>query len=125
MSYDFNIRQHIKAARSRHKCGETKAVIEPGQGYVRLTGKFEGDFYSHKMSAEIYPIWKRWNDRCWDLDDDGIIFGDLGAEMNETLRDNQTPDPQDLADAQTFLKLWGGSAEHYLSKTVQSIIAKS
>jgi hypothetical protein len=121
MSYDFHIIEHIKKARLRHICDETRAVINPGDSYVKIAGKYDGDFYSHKLCAEIYPIWDRWNDRRWKLNREGITFGELCEEMDQTLEDSDSPDPQDLEDALTFCRLWNGGKECYLAKTIQEI----
>lgn len=121
MSNDFWDRRTIQKARKVHRCYETRAVIEPGQPYVVLCGKHEGDFYSYKMHPEIAPIWERRNSACWKRDKEGLIFGDLDSDIAESLH-AMPPDPQDLADAETFVRLWNGNgAEHYLSKRLQEI----
>jgi len=121
MRHDFHIIERIKKARSRHKCDETRAVINPGDSYIKLTGKYDGEFYVHKLCAEIYPIWNRWNDRYWKLNHKGITFGELLEEMHQTLKYSEPIDPQDLEDARTFCRLWNGGKKCYLAKTIQEV----
>jgi hypothetical protein len=59
------------------------------------------------------------------------------SDMSLTIYPHHTPggiielvekreyDPQDLADARTFCRLWNVGKECYLAKTIQDIITKS
>lgn len=39
--------QVIRKARKRHKCGECKRFIEPGERYERVVGKWDGDIETY------------------------------------------------------------------------------
>lgn len=88
-------------ARKAHKCFLCDRKIEPGETYIRRTGKFFGEFYSECYHFACWSITNAYwdsgycNDETWDYTDvrewleDKYCYECLGA--NADLADCEVP----------------------------------
>jgi hypothetical protein len=70
---EFYNESYPKAAKP-HTCNECKTKIRPGQKYLKVVGKLDGDFFTRKVCLD-----------CESLGDvffcDGFAFGRLWSDM--------------------------------------------
>ena len=89
----FHCERKVKA-RVQHECEESgtgcvrTATILPGQVYVRVAGKFDGQFYSVKLCARCARVSRKvWSGDFGDFEsDEGPVFGGLLEWLAEALR---------------------------------------
>lgn len=98
---DFH-NQSTNKSRKRRKCCCTGAIIEPGDRYVRYSGRNEGDFYSEVVHAVVAPIYDRHNAMAWEDDGEALMFGDLLDSLSY-----YHEVPQAMAECETVAALPG------------------
>ena len=78
----------IVTARKQHKCDECNRTIEKGERYERVTGKWDGEFYTFRTCSDCLSLRKTffctwryeelwndfWEDFCYWRDDDNAPF---------------------------------------------------
>ena len=86
---DFYTEERVKARRP-HKCCETDRMIQPGEHYWRIAGKWEGDFKTFVQSEAAYHFARFINgvgekEKAGDLrnyePEDCIPFGWIGRDL--------------------------------------------
>lgn len=80
--WDTNIIQ----ARKQHRCGECRALIEPGDLYYKTDALMEGDWIHHKMCEKCGDLSESMAAMgfCW-------ILGELSEAHHEYLLDYSPP----------------------------------
>ena len=77
MSKSFQSKRQIKA-RSAHKCECCRRAINPGEKYIGIAGKWDGDFYAVQIcigcDSLIDLIWQFDKEHGDELSDDGLSY---------------------------------------------------
>ncbi len=93
---DFSVETVIRS-RKEHRCGECRCFIVPDVVYVRISGAFEGQGFSHKRCTGCHEAFT-WLDAALRVGplglapDEGIAFGDLASELAEYASDSRYRD---------------------------------
>ncbi len=69
--------RHLTKARKPHQCESCRRWVQPGEKYVAMAGKWDGDFYAVKLCQGCESLWEL----IWAFDsdhggllDDGVAF---------------------------------------------------
>ena len=82
---DFWTHQTVKA-RKHHRCEACPCKIEPGETYLRVSGKWEGSMYSTAYHPECHEWQREANDQLGFYDsDEAQWLSDLVAEFGEVV----------------------------------------
>ena len=75
-----------RTARIEHTCGECYKTINPGEVYKYISGKFEGEFTTHKACEECADLAESMQSMgfCW-------WYGELHADHDEYIQEYQPP----------------------------------
>ncbi len=65
-------------ARKPHKCGDCRRVIQPGEQYERVFGKWDGQTDSHKTCTHCVEASKWLTRECG-----GYVFGGIREDLRE------------------------------------------
>jgi hypothetical protein len=92
VTHDFFDEREV-TARKAHRCEEASpracrrtADIQPGTRYVRITGSYEGMFYSVAMCLRCRRLMKKVYRRFNPDHDEGPSFGELREWLREARR---------------------------------------
>jgi len=87
MSESFQSKNRI-TARTAHRCECCRRLINPGEKYINIAGKWDGDFYAVKTcmgcDSLIDLIWEFDKAHGDELADDGLSFReviDIGVQF--------------------------------------------
>lgn len=91
----------VVRSRKEHRCGECRCFIPADVIYVRISGAFEGQGFSHKCCTDcrVAFVWLDAALRVGPLGlaaDEGIAFGDLHSELAEYASESRFRDPAPL-----------------------------
>jgi len=70
-------------ARREHVCSECRRVIQPGERYGRVTGKWDGEIQTYKTCFDCQSIIDF-------LFCDGVVFGEVRADLREHIAEGGT-----------------------------------
>ena len=75
-------------ARKQHKCVECREMIQPGERYERVKGRWEGEYSSHATCIPCQRIRDTYCPR-------GYCFGMLAEQIEECLGFDYREDPKE------------------------------
>lgn len=105
MSHDFYTTRTVRSKRDR-RCRASGATILKGENYVRVSGKWEGDFFSEAYHTVVSPIFEKWNTKTFRDDGEGLDPREFLSDLSEWAEGA----PSDaMSDAQEIAKLPGVS----------------
>lgn len=77
-------------ARTPHRCAHCRCQIAAGSAYVKMAGRWQGDFYSGKAHPDCRALWSAlyadwsdpWDGMGWDLAEVFLDCGDKEATQD-------------------------------------------
>lgn len=95
----------VGAARKKHVCECCWSPIPPGSPYLRLSGKWEGDFYDSSQHGDCRALWNALYNEWADLGE-GMAFDLIGVFQ----------DTGESQLAQESLNKWRGHFPHAVTR---------
>jgi hypothetical protein len=87
---------YFVTARQAHRCACCRGWISPGTRYMKLVGKWQGDFYAERVHDDCYALWTAL------FDDWGDPYDGMPYDLTEVFTDGRAHELEvvDALDAQ-------------------------
>jgi hypothetical protein len=81
----------LHVARVSHRCAHCRCAIPAGSQYIKIAGRWQGDFYSGKAHHDCRNLWNElyadwsdpWGGMPWDIPELFSESGDVGGVQAE------------------------------------------
>ena len=83
---DFHHTNDVKATRKGHPCFECLITIPAGSPAVRVTGKYEGDFYSYTIHPDCQQAMETWTKVVYPASSESFEWYGLIEEVSNVER---------------------------------------